>query len=137
MDFQVDWNEDGSATVLGRLTARNGTGSATGVSGEGNWVKIADVSTIVCKVFDLDSATPDTPILTPAVTVASAVIDTPVTSDVIWTKDAVGYNFLHDLPPTAFPIGGRAYSVEYEVTLTGGGKFHGTYSGIARPIRGS
>lgn len=137
MDFQVEWNEDGSATVLGRITARNGTGAATGVSGEGKWIKIADVSSITCKVFDLDSATPNTPIATPTVTVSASVIDTPVTSSEIWTQDSVGYNFLHDLASSNFPDGSHVYTVEYEVTLTGGTKFHGTYSGLARPIRGS
>lgn len=135
--FEIEWNEDGSATVLGRITAAEGTGTATGVAGEGNWLKIVDVSTITCKVFDLDSATPDTPIATPTVTVASAVINTPVTSNALWTKDDVGYNFLHSLGAANFPTGGRRYQVEYTVTTAAGSVFHGVYTGIANPIRSS
>ena len=50
--FKVQWHEDGSATVLGRITARNGSGSATGIAGEGNWLEQADISTITCAVYD-------------------------------------------------------------------------------------
>lgn len=137
MSFHVDWQEDGSATVLGRITARNGSGSATGVNGEGNWLEQADISTITCKIFDLDGEDPDTPTETPTVTVADVVLDTPVTSNAIWTKDSTGYNFLHDLAASYFATGGNRYRIEYKVTLTGGTVFHGTYEGQARSIRGS
>lgn len=132
--FLVNWNEDGDATALGRITARNGSGAATGVDGEGNWLQQADVSTITCKVFDLNSATPETAITTPTVTVSSAVLDIPVTTNVIWTKDTTGYNFLHDLAASNFPTGGHWYRVEYTVTLSGGAVFHGVYEGQARSI---
>lgn len=134
--FAVEWSEDGDATVLGRLTARNGSGSATGVDGEGNWIQQADVSTITCKVFDIeDDDTEITP--APTVTVSSAILDTPVTTNVIWTEDDVGYNFVHDLAASYFPVGGRRYRVEYTVTLSGGAVFHGIYEGVARPIKTS
>jgi len=137
-EFKVAWNEDGSATVLGRITARNGSGTATGVAGEGKWLQQADVSTITAAIFDLDGATPDTAATpAPTVTVATDVLDTPVTDDEIWTADTVGYNFLHDLANTEFPEADRRYRVEYTVTLTGGGVFHGAYQGTARPIRSS
>ena len=137
MEFHVTWKEDGDATVLGRLTARNGGGAATGIDGEGNFLQIADIATITAKIFDLDSATPDTPISTPTVTVASAVLNTVVTAQTIWTEDTIGYNFLHDLAGSEFPTGERQYRVEYTVTLTGGAVFHGSYIGSARPIRTS
>lgn len=135
--FNVRWNEDGSATVLGRITARDGTGTATGVNGEGNWLKVADISTITCVVFDLDSTTPNVATATPTVTVATDVLDTPVTTNVIWTEDTTGYNFLHDLAATLFPTGCRRIQIEYEVTLTGGTVFHGIYVGPVKPIRTS
>ena len=137
MTFQVEWTEDSDATVLGRITARNGSGSATGVNGEGNWLQQADVSTITWKVFDVDSATPETAIASGSVTVSTSVLDTPVTTNVIWTKDATGYNFLHDLAATNFPTGGRTYRLEYVATLTGGAVFHGVYSGQAKPVYSS
>ena len=135
---QVDWREDSTATILARITARNGSGAATGINGEGNFLQIADVSTITVSVFDVDSATPDTPIVDGAtVTVATAVLDTVVTSNVIWTKDTTGYNFLHDLPASYFPTGGNRYDVEYVVTLAGGEVFHMVFTGQAAPVRSS
>ena len=135
--FQVVWREDGDATVLARITARDGTGAATGVDGEGNFLKQADITSISCAIFDLDGDDINTAISTPTVTVATHVLDTPVTTAVLWTKDTTGYNFLHDLKGTEFPTGGSRYSVEYKVTLSGGAIFHGVYEGQARPIRTS
>lgn len=136
--FSVVWAEDGSATVLGRLTARNGSGSATGVKGEGNWVQQADVSTITYSVFDLDSSDPDNALVDgSSVTVGDAVLDSPVTTTVLWTRDTTGYNFVHDLPSTTFPTGGHRYLVEYKVTLSGGEVLWGKYTGPAHPNRTS
>ena len=135
--FAISLKEDGSITILGRITARGGTGLATGVDGEGNFLKQADISTITCKIFDLESNTPDTPIATPTVTISTDVLDTPVTTKVIWTKDDTGYNFIHDLSNTIFTGANRRYEVEYEVTLNGGIVFHGRYAGQTTPLRGS
>lgn len=114
----VSWNEDGSATCLARLTARNATGAA--ITGEGYWIKQADVTSITCKVFD-DSAAQVEITPAPTVTVSSAIIDTPVTDGVIWTADSVGYNFLFDIAGTYFPTGGHIYRVEFFATLATSG----------------
>lgn len=135
--FPINWNEDGDATCLGRVTARDGTGAATGVDGEGNFIEQADVSAIERKIFDLDSDTPDTPITTTNPTISSVILDDPVTTNVIWTKDAIGYNFIDDLAGSNFPTGNRRYRIEYKITLTGGAIFHGIYEGTAEAIRGS
>ena len=135
--FNVNWNEDGSCTILGRVTARNGTGEATGISGEGNWIKQADVSTIVRKVFDLDGTNFPTEESSTSITVANVVIDVPVTSTAIWTEDTIGYNFLEDLANTLFPESGRRIRIEYVVTLTGGAVFHGIYEGLVDPVYSS
>ena len=135
--FFVQWSEDGDATVLGRITSRAGSVAATGIDGEGNWLEQADVASITCSVFDLDSDTPDTPITTPTVIVSTSVLDTPVTVNTLWTVDTTGYNFIHDLAATNFPTGSNRYSVEYAVSMTNGGKFHAIFEGIARPIRSS
>ncbi len=134
--FTVQWNEDGDATVLGRITARTGSGGATGVEGEGNWLLAADVSSIERKVFDLDGSTPDTPVIT-SLTVATSVVVATGTDNVIWVKDDVGYNFIDDIPASSFPTGGNRYRVEYKVTLAGGSVFHGIYEGQASSIKGS
>jgi len=135
--FNVEWNEDGDCTVLARVTARNGSGSATGVSGEGNWIQQADLSTITCKVFDLSGTTPNTEIATPTVTISTEIQDTPVTATTIWTQGTTGYNFLHDLAASNFPNADHRYLVEYKFTLTGGGIFHLVLDGVAKPVRGS
>ena len=134
---QVDWREDSTATVLARVTARNGSGSATGVAGEGNWLQIADVSSITMNTFDVDSATPDTVVDTAALTVASVILDSPVTATTIWTKDTTGYNFIHDLSAGYFPTGNRRYDVEYIFTLAGGEVFHVIFTGQTVPVRSS
>ena len=136
-EFEINWDEDDGIAILGRLVSRNGTGTFTGASGEGNWLKAADIGSITRKVFDLDGADPDTPIDTDTISPASVIIDPPDTSGEIWTKDAIGINFLDDLSPDTFPTGGHRYHVEYEVVLTGGGRFHSLYKGRARSIRGS
>lgn len=129
--FHVSWNEDGSATVVARLTARAGTGTATGVSGEGNWIKQADLTSITCAVYDLNSSTPGTAITSPTVTVATAVQDSPVTNGAIWPLDQTGWNFYHDLAETNFPTSDHRYRVVYTVTPTAGGVFWGAFEGIA------
>lgn len=135
--YKVEWNEDGDCSVLARVCARNGSGAATGIDGEGNWIEPADLSSVTCKVFDLMSLTPDTPITTPTVVIADAILDPPVTTAVLWTEDTTGYNFLHDLAAANFPTGDHRYLVEYEFTLTGGAKFRLILDGVARPVRGS
>ena len=133
--IQVTWMEDSTNTVLGRVVARDGTGSATGVNGEGNWIKKADLSSITCSVFDLSSAAPTTAITTPTVTISTDILDTPVTSNVIWTEDKTGYNFLIDLAAANFPTGEHVYSVRFTFTTTGGDTFNKAYEGLAEPTR--
>ncbi len=136
-DFSGIVREDGSATILGRLVARDGTGAATGVRGEGDFIKQADLSTITCSVFDLDGGSPEVAISTPTVTIADDVLDVPVTSNAIWTKDGTGYNFLHDLPVATFPTGDNKYRVEYKVTATGGAVSWGVWEVTALKVNTS
>jgi len=130
--FAVSFHEDGDSTILGRITARNGTGSATGIDGEGNFLKQADISSIVRKTFDLEGDV-TAPVET-TLTVSTVVLDTVITTNTIWTLDTTGYNFIDDVAASLFPTGGRRYRIEYIVTLSGGAVFHGVYEGIADPI---
>lgn len=136
-DFDVTWREDGTATVVARLTARDGSGSATGAKGEGKWVLQANLSTITYRVFDVTDPASIVEITAGAqtVTIASAVIDTPVTDGVLWTLDAIGYNFLHDLPASCFPTGGHTYQVEYKFTFSSTGYVGwGVFRGEAKAV---
>ena len=135
--FKINWDEDGDATVLGRITARNGTGAATGVDGEGKFLKQADITEIERKTFDLDGASPATPTDTTILVIATVVLDTPVTDKEIWTLDDTGYNLLDDVAAALFPDGGNRYNLEYKITLTGGAVMHGSYEGLAKKIDGS
>lgn len=132
--FPVAWREDGTATLLGRITARNGTGAATGVAGEGNWIKQADVSTITCKSIDV---TNDPTAATTQTITSSAIIDTPVTSTALWTVDSTGYNFLWDAPSSIFATGGHKYRIEVSVTTTGSEVASGVWEGVAQAMLGS
>lgn len=131
-DCNVEWREDGSAVAVARLAAWNGSGSATGVSGEGRWLEQADIEAITCAVYDLNSATPSTPTSEPTVTVATAVQDTPVTNGEIWPKDDIGWNFRHVLAATCFPTANHRYRVIYTLTLTGGEETWGSFEGVAK-----
>jgi hypothetical protein len=113
-------DEDGQLSVLSRLTSLSGTGSEL-VQGEGPVVKVADVSTITCKVYDLgDERDADTGTeVPPAPTLTSVnVFDTLRTAG--WKSDVIGYNFRHDVAAAylADPAEWRLF--EYEVTLTDG-----------------
>lgn len=129
--ISVTWQEDGSATALARVTARDATGQFTGVSGEGRWIKQADLSTITCKVFQrTGTTTPDTAVFTPSVVIATAIYDTPQVDGEIWDESPmVGFNFLHDLAGTNFPNGGQTYRVEYVFETTSGTKWTLSYEG--------
>lgn len=137
MHKSVGWKEDGSCSVLARLTARGASGAATGVDGEGSWVQQADVSSIGMKLFDLDSDTPDTPTETETLTVSSVVLDTPDETGEVWDVDDIGYNFVHDLANTYFPSPLRRYRVEYTFTLVGGIVAHLSLEGLTDSIRSS
>lgn len=135
--FDVIFNEDGSATAMGRVTARSTTNSnATGVNGEGYWLQQVDVSSITYKVFD-EGVSTTVPSESGTVNIATSILDTPDETKTLWTKDEVGYNFIHDLDFSFFPTGDNYYRVEYEIIVNGGEKFHGVYRGKANSIYGS
>lgn len=138
--IKTEFQEDSPSTQKARVVAEDATGAATGVDGEGYWVKQADLSTITCNVYDRNSTTPDTAILTPTVTISTAIQDTPVVSKIVWTGDGdgavVGWNFTHEVPGTAFPTGGHLYWVEYVFTPTAGANYASRirYEGIASAV---
>lgn len=134
---QTRFQEDGSATLMARVCASDGTGAATGVPGEGNWVKQADLSSITCKVFNRSSSTPDTATTAPTITISSVIQDTPVTSRVLWDVDYTGYNFVYAVDPATFATGGDEYLVEMVFTSTGGAKWTIGFEGLAEAVVGS
>lgn len=92
------------------------------VGNAGTAITQATISTIVCKVFLESGSTPDTAVVTPTVTVSSAVFDT-LQTDSRWTKDGTGYNFRFTVPGTSLTVDGGRYRVEYLFTPTSGDAF--------------
>lgn len=123
------WPHKGSALVLGRLAAFNGSGEDTGEDGEGKWLQIADFDTIIRKIFDRDDDdTPDTPIATASLTPSDIILDIPI-NDSVWSVDDIGYNLKDLLPVNSFPEAERNYAVRYECVLSDGTEFYRTFEG--------
>lgn len=117
--------EDGGATILARVTGNAGAA-----------ITQASLTSITCKVFDLDGTTPDTAITTPTITVSTAVYDT-LQTDARWTVDSTGYNFIDALAATNFPTGDHLYRVEYKFTPTSGAVFFVVAELYAKNVRTS
>lgn len=132
--FSVNWKEDSSAEILGRVTARNGSGVFTGQPGEGRFIQQADVVSITCTHYDM-TLDPDRENPTNIPTLAADVIlDDPDDSGESWTSDAIGYNFAHHILPEYFPEGGNIYRIEYRFELVGGYVFHDYFEGPAAEV---
>jgi hypothetical protein len=124
--------EDAGCTFLARI--RNTTGS---------YITQATLSSIAWKVFDLDSATPNTATASGTCTIASTVYDSLQTEADVWTKDGTGYNWKYTMAASNFPDGNngttlqRRYRVEFLFTPTSGEVFYHVVEPTARLIRGS
>lgn len=126
--------EDEPVTILGRITALNGSGAATGVAGEGKWAKQADLVSINRKVYDVDGVGL---IDSTDLTLSSVILDTPATGNEVWTEDEVGYNFIDDVAASYFTEEEHRYEVEYLATFVGGKVAHAIYAGQTERVRGS
>lgn len=132
--FAVNWKEDSTPDILGRVTARNATGLATGINGEGKFLKIADIDNITAQFYNLTSD-PDGESPTPlTLVVADVILDTPDATEEVWKLDDVGYNFIHTPAASLFATGGSIYRIEYRFELVGGEVFHEYFEGPALPI---
>jgi hypothetical protein len=119
--IETTWQAASVNTLLCRVAAADGTGQPTGVRGEGNWIKQADVSTLTYLVQDITDETAITTVVSStSLTVSTVISDTPTTNTAKWTADGVGYNFAHSIPVASFPTRGNRYRVVYTLTLTSG-----------------
>lgn len=135
--IDVQWQEDGSAVLLARVCADDATGAATGVPGEGNWIKQADLTSIGIKVFDLSGTTPDTATVDTTQTISDVIVDTPVTTSTLWTKDYTGFNYKARLPYGYFPTANRVYRIEIRFVTTGDSRWTCVWEGPAFGVKGS
>lgn len=117
--------EDGGLSLMARVVGNNAA----------NIVQ-SDITSITCSVFDLDSATPDTAIATPTITVANVVYDT-LQTDNRWTKDSTGYNFRYDALASQVPTGDRRYRWEFVFNPASGEDFLVVFQVATLPIRTS
>jgi hypothetical protein len=110
--------KNGSAILMARI-----------VDSAGAYIQQSGVSAIKYSIYELDPCRPDN---LAAVTghdavsliVSGVVYDTLQTGG-LWTIDAVGYNFRHQISVNqneAFPKAGTLYQVRYELTPTTGQK---------------
>lgn len=86
------------------------------MSADNTIIQQSEVTSITCKVFNLDTTTPGTAVATPSVTVASVIFNSlqEAAGTGRWDYDTTGYNFKHQLPATAFATGNARYRIEYE-----------------------
>lgn len=131
MPFAVNFPEDATVEILGRVTARNGSGSATGQDGEGKFLQQADVSSIEAKVYNRSNNNSLNDL--GSLTVGNVILDTVDESGEVWTLDDIGYNFRHKIGTNVFTAGGSKYVIEYKITLIGGEVLFGIYEGICVP----
>ncbi len=97
--------------------------SGTDVPYQGNAITQADVSSIECDVLD---ETTGSTLSSPTVILTEVINDTLQTDDV-WSVngapiDSYGYNFLHQIPGSSFPTGGKTYLIAYILNFIDGTK---------------
>lgn len=110
--------KNGSAVLMARI-----------IDAAGDHVQQAGITAIVYSIYELDPCRPDA--LTPvaghegvALAVEDVIYNTLQTGG-LWTVDATGYNFRHEIDVSqseAFPKAGVQYQVRYELTPVAGQK---------------
>lgn len=117
--------EDAGATLMARIVGQDGSN-----------ITQASLTAITCKVFDLNSATPDTAVSTPSITIADVVFDT-LQTDSRWSFDTTGYNFRHSPSSANFSAGDHRYRIEYKFDPVSGDDFFVVFEVMAHPVRTS
>ena len=114
--------EDTPCTILGRVAALNGGGSASPVESEGTLVVQSDITSISVKVYSSLNVLINT--YTPA---ASNVIYNTLQTTGVFSKLDQGGNFLYTIPATGFPEGDTTVRVEVTITLNSGDLVRGLW----------
>ncbi len=110
--------KNGSAILMARI-----------VDSAGAYIQQSGVSQIEYSIFELDPCRPDNVVAVAghdsvALSVSSVIYDSLQTGG-LWTVDATGYNFRHQINVSqneAFPKAGTQYQVRYELTPSAGQK---------------
>lgn len=117
--------EDGGATLMARVLGQSGSA-----------ITQASLTAITCKIFDLNSATPDTAVATPTITISDVVFDT-LQTDARWSFDVVGYCFRHSPSASTFSSGDHRYRVEYKFDPVSGDDFFVVFEFLAKQVKTS
>jgi hypothetical protein len=114
--------EDTPCDLIARFCAVVAGGAASPNEEEGTLIIQADVSSIVCKAYDIAG----TLIATVTPSVSTVIYNTLQTSGV-FAKLADGGNFLCKLPATCFPTGSTTVRVEVTILLNTGEPVRGIW----------
>jgi len=114
--FSIVTKKDSSFTVLGRITAKNGSGAASPTASEGNLVQQADISSISIKQLDASGNEISGRSATPSV--SDVIHDTLQTSG-IWGAISGGGNFEWDGEYSWAATAGE-FILRVEIDYTGG-----------------
>ncbi len=116
--IRVNWQEDGSAVIMARITNRPTIRGA-----EGTPLVRNDINALALWVFDVtNEEVPNDGNATVVSDFNGITLDkTAVIFNTLqgWDEDEDGHNFRYTLTPVAFP-GPRVYRVEVRVTLASG-----------------
>ena len=95
----------------------------------GNNITQATITTVELVVtMAYEDGTTATTLAQNTLTKTAVVFDTLQTGDARWTKDTTGFNFLYEVPATAFPKPGRA-TIEFKFTPTSGAAYFVVWTG--------
>ena len=114
--------ENSGVTLLARLLGNGGTP-----------VTQASLASIAYTVTDLNQGT--VIVTGSALTISQVIFDTLQLAPV-WTKDAVGYNFLAALPGSLFTNGGDTYQVDVVFTPVTGNPFRQSWQLVLQTVYG-
>jgi hypothetical protein len=128
--------EDGSFTILGLITSRDGNGAPALNPTEGNLITQADLSDVTIAIYDPLGDTPETPLFTQSLDIATVIFDVLQTTG-IWGLLSDGGNFLFDIPATWISNGGQVYRIQVRFTTTGGNISWGLWEAEVTELMGS
>ena len=101
--------EDSGFSILGRLHA------------DGVLVTQAGLASITYSVFQCHTDT--VVVAVSSLVIATVIFDTLQTNALLWTEDATGYNFKHDVASTVITDSAYRYEFEYVITPVSGSPF--------------
>lgn len=119
--YQANVMEDGDAYAMARVYKKSAGHNMVVVA-------VADFTSITRTVYD---TTDDSTVIGPTTLVTADVILAALSTGDIWDVDSVGFNFIDQVPNTAFPNGNRTYRLLYTFTTTTSLVFHLPFNAVS------